>query len=61
MEAATTICSQLHPFTNLLCCLCCPLPLLQAEVTTGRVAMLGFTGLILWEVYFKGPFFPHLF
>jgi hypothetical protein len=44
-------------------CPCCLLLLLllQAEVTTGRIAMLGFTGLILWEVYFKGPFFPHLF
>jgi hypothetical protein len=32
-----------------------------AEVTNGRIAMIGFVGLILFEAYFKGPFFPHLF
>jgi hypothetical protein len=33
----------------------------QLEVTVGRIAMLGFTGLILNEAFFKQPFFPHLF
>jgi hypothetical protein len=33
----------------------------QLEVTIGRIAMLGFTGLILNEAFFGKPFFPHLF
>jgi hypothetical protein len=43
---------------------CCPtfsLPCLQLEITTGRIAMIGFVGLILNEAYFQRPFFPHLF
>jgi hypothetical protein len=31
------------------------------EVTLGRIAMIGFVGLILNEAYFGRPFFPHLF
>jgi hypothetical protein len=31
------------------------------EVTLGRIAMIGFVGLILNEAYFQRPFFPHLF
>eukprot|EP00878_Enallax_costatus_P000552 GHUV01000649.1.p2 GENE.GHUV01000649.1~~GHUV01000649.1.p2 ORF type:complete len:126 (+),score=44.57 GHUV01000649.1:49-378(+) len=31
------------------------------EVTLGRIAMVGFVGLILNEAYFARPFFPHLF
>ncbi|KAF6259858.1 hypothetical protein COO60DRAFT_1294652 [Scenedesmus sp. NREL 46B-D3] len=31
------------------------------EVTVGRIAMIGFVGLILNEAYFQRPFFPHLF
>eukprot|EP00775_Hariotina_reticulata_P009350 gene9350-9513_t len=31
------------------------------EVTLGRIAMIGFVGLILNEAYFSRPFFPHLF
>jgi hypothetical protein len=34
---------------------------LQLEVTLGRIAMIGFVGLILNEAYFQRPFFPHLF
>lgn len=34
---------------------------LQLEVTVGRIAMLGFTGLILNEAFFQKAFFPHLF
>jgi hypothetical protein len=37
------------------------LPPLQLEVTLGRIAMIGFVGLILNEAYFQRPFFPHLF
>jgi hypothetical protein len=33
----------------------------QLEVTLGRIAMIGFVGLILNEAYFGRPFFPHLF
>jgi len=33
----------------------------QLEVTLGRIAMIGFTGLILNEAFFNKPFFPHLF
>jgi hypothetical protein len=40
-----------------LSCLVC----LQLEVTLGRIAMIGFVGLILNEAYFQRPFFPHLF
>jgi hypothetical protein len=31
------------------------------EVTLGRIAMIGFVGLILNEANFKAPFFPHVF
>lgn len=45
--------------------ICCPAltpPFaLQLEVTLGRIAMIGFVGLILNEAYFGRPFFPHLF
>jgi hypothetical protein len=34
---------------------------LQLEVTLGRIAMIGFVGLILNEAYFQRPFFPHMF
>jgi hypothetical protein len=30
-------------------------------VTLGRIAMIGFTGLIVNEAFFGKPFFPHLF
>jgi hypothetical protein len=30
-------------------------------VTVGRIAMIGFTGLIVNEAFFGKPFFPHLF
>jgi hypothetical protein len=41
---------------------CCPaVAALQLEVTLGRIAMIGFVGLILNEAYFQRPFFPHLF
>jgi hypothetical protein len=42
------------------CCISAPLRL-QLEVTLGRIAMIGFVGLILNEAYFQRPFFPHLF
>ena len=47
------------PFVALL--LCCCRVVLQLEVTVGRIAMIGFVGLILNEAYFGRPFFPHLF
>jgi hypothetical protein len=40
---------------------CLPLTSTQLEVTLGRIAMIGFVGLILNEAYFGRPFFPHLF
>ena len=44
---------------------CCTAALLcrgpQLEVTLGRIAMIGFVGLILNEAYFQRPFFPHVF
>jgi hypothetical protein len=57
-------CNESHRLTVVCCAvLCCPalsVPL-QLEVTLGRIAMIGFVGLILNEAYFQRPFFPHLF
>jgi hypothetical protein len=33
----------------------------QLEVTVGRIAMIGFAGLVLNEAFFGRAFFPHLF
>lgn len=44
-----------------ICCVLAPSCALQLEVTLGRIAMIGFVGLILNEAYFGRPFFPHLF
>lgn len=55
-----------EPVLTALCLLlppppCLPLTSTQLEVTLGRIAMIGFVGLILNEAYFGRPFFPHLF
>jgi hypothetical protein len=60
-------CSVTQHSTDMLCCCLLPLtlpspsPALQLEVTLGRIAMIGFVGLILNEAYFQRAFFPHLF
>jgi hypothetical protein len=52
------VCSCTEPIASVLSLL--PF-VLQLEVTLGRIAMIGFVGLILNEAYFQRPFFPHLF